>query len=119
VSVYLSVASFVYILKSLEKRYYVPNGRSVTVSALKPGVQIFSFTEYDSGSADCGFIQTNLGLLKDIFDDSELAKVLTLCKREHEENTNITRHCAIGKDPALKNNIPTSTDGKDLNCLKP
>ena len=108
-----------HILEGLKKRYYVSNDRSVTVSALKLGAQTFSFTEYGDGLTDRGFIITNTGVLKDIFDDSELSKVLTLCERKHNQSTNITSHCAINDNPGLKKNIPTITDGVHLNCKSP
>jgi hypothetical protein len=119
VTVYLGVASFIYILETLKKRYYISNGRSVTVSALKSGAQTFSFTEYGDGLTDCGFIITNTGVLQDIFDDSELSKVLVMCERKHNQNSNITSHCVIKNNPELKNNISTITDGLSLNCKSP
>ena len=118
-TVYLGIASFMYILKTLKKRYFMPNDRSVVVSTIKQGSQTFSFAEYSRSSTDCGFIITNMGVLEDIFDGSELAKVLALCVRKHDQGTNITSHCAVKDNPELKNNIPTSTDGVDLNCLHP
>ena len=117
--VYLGVASFIYILETLKKRYQISNGRSVTVNALKPGAQTFSFTEYGDGLTDCGFIKTNAGVLQDIFDDSELPKILVMCERKHNQNTNITSHCVIKNNPGLKNNISTTTDGMRLNCKSP
>jgi len=108
-----------YILKELKKRYYMPNGYNVTVSTLKPGTHMFSFSEYSCSSTDCGFIKTDLIALRSIFADTEISKVLNLCERKHNENTNITSHCIVKDDPKLKNNIPTCTDGVNLNCLHP
>ena len=115
----LGIASFMYIIKTFGKRYYMPNDRSVTVTALKPGVQMFSFSENAYGLTDCGFIHTNMMVLRDIFNDDELTKVLNLCERKTNEMAKTLRHCAVRYDPKLKNNIPTSTDGVDLNCLCP
>ena len=118
-TVYLGIASFMHILKTLEKRYYMPNNRSVVVSTIKLGSQTFSFAEYSRSPTDCGFIITNTGVLKDIFDDSELSKVLTMCERKHDQGTNITSHCVIKDNSELKKNISTITDGANLNCLHP
>jgi hypothetical protein len=115
----LGVASFMYIIKMLGKRHYMPNDRSVTVTALKSGVQMFSFSKNAYGQTDCGFIHTNMMVLRDIFNDVELNKVLNLCERKSDKMTKILRHCAVADDPNLKKNIPTSTDGNDLNCLCP
>jgi hypothetical protein len=96
------------------------NSRSVTVSAIKSGVQIFSFSENTrEPDKDCGFIHTNLMILKDIFHEDELISVLKFCEREYKESTNIFRHCAVSNDQTLKNNISTCTDGVTLNCLHP
>ena len=119
VEIYLGISSFIYCLEKLRKGYYMPNERSVLVDAVKQGARPFSFADYSSIRTDCGFIKTSVQALRDIFNNAELQEVLALCERKHNETTNMTAHCAVRNDPALKNNIPTSMGGIVLNCLYP
>jgi len=89
------------------------NDRSLAVSPLRPGyVQPLSLNGQQN--TDCGFIQTNIMVLRDIFSESELPTVLGFCERK---NDGIFRHCYVSRDTKLKNNIPTDIDGKLFNCL--
>jgi len=113
---YLGVASFMYILNELKKRHFLPNDRSVSVSALKLGPpQMFSFN--DIKDTDCGFIYTTTLVLKDVFNEKELTRILNFCERKHNKDINNLMHCPVADDPTLKNNIPTDEDGIHFNCL--
>jgi hypothetical protein len=109
---YLGVASFIYILNILKKDFYMGNDRSVSVSPIKPGTpQIFSFNKIQG--MDCGFIHTNIMMLKNVFNDNELSTVLGFCERKHD---NIIKHCSVSGNITLKNNILTDKDGRVFNC---
>jgi len=116
--IYLGIASFMYLLKKLNKRHFMPNNQSVSVSALKLGPpQMFSFN--DIKDTDCGFIYTTTLALKDVFDEKELNKILSLCEKKHNKKINNLMHCSVANDPALKNNIPIDKDGMHFNCRHP
>jgi len=93
----------------------MPNDRSVSVSSLKPGTpQSFSFC--DVRDTDCGFISTSTVVLKDIFTEKELEKVLNLCERKKNTSISNLAHCSVFSDSVLKNNIQTDEEGMQFNC---
>jgi hypothetical protein len=117
-----------YILEDFNKRHYMSNARSVTVSTIKLGrpSQIFSFSGEPS-VLDCGYILTDESVLEEIFTAKELRRVLKLCEKklnqnktnQANQNTNNLKHCSAGKDPLFKSKTPIFTDNEEFKCLYP
>jgi hypothetical protein len=109
-SIILGVASFVYILRTLNKEMCL-NGEFLSVFGSNP--QSFLLTARKGMSLICGFIQTDQKTLNRLFNKDEIGIVLESCEKNKDDSY---LHCPI-KDTDKRGDIETTVDGKIFNCL--
>ena len=115
-SVFLGVASFVFMLKTLGIDFYLSGEAHIV---LWPKNKYFSFgiSAENRSPPSCGYIKTNNVALKEVFSKNDLETIMEVCEREYVKETRGVSHCSISKDPVKRGNISTVVNRREFNCL--
>jgi hypothetical protein len=115
--VYLSVASFVYILRRFGRDFSLINDFVIALWLPNAKSYQFSISGENRKPTDCGYIPTDRDVLGDMFSESEFKTIMEKCLREHNTKNNTIKHCSINENPGSYGGISTTVNNRIFNCL--
>jgi hypothetical protein len=111
--IYLGVASFVHILRRLDRDVSLSGSFYIMLWMPSGGFYQFSISAEDRESTDCGYIAVSKEVLKDMFNKSDYEVIMNTCMRYFNKADRTIAHCS-GKGSL---DITTTMNGRTFRCL--